>query len=121
MSRKVLIVEDHPEHREYMVRVVRALGFTPLAAAAAEEGLHLARSERPVLILMDIVLREDDGRDAARRLKEEAATAAIPIIAVTGLAFADRGPASACDGYLRKPFTPSQLRAKLAEMLPLGE
>jgi CheY-like chemotaxis protein len=110
---KVLIVEDHPEHREYVVRVFAALGLSTIAASRAGEAIGLARSERPDLILMDVMLPEGDGRAAARLLKQDPETAGIPIIAVTALALAgDREKCldAGCDGYLSKPFTPQQLR-----------
>ena len=110
---KVLIVEDHPEHREYIVRVFAALGLHSIAASRAAEAVRLAHSERPDLILMDIMLPEGDGLAAARLLRQDPDTARIPIIAVTALALSgDREKCldAGCDGYLSKPFTPQQLR-----------
>lgn len=117
---KVLIVEDHPEHREYVVWVFAALGFTTISASRATEAVRLARSERPDIILMDVMLPEGDGRAAARQLKHDPETAGIPIVAVTALALAgDREKCldAGCDGYLSKPFTPQQLRDKVGQLL----
>ena len=120
MHLTALIVEDHPEHREYAVRLLKALGFRTIPASRAAEAVHLARSERPDLILMDIMLPEGDGRSAARELKATAETARIPILAVTALAHAgeqERCLAAGCDGYLSKPFTPQQLRLTVDSLL----
>ena len=120
MSFRVLVVEDHPEHREYVLRVFNALGFRTIAASQADEAVHLARTEHPDLILMDIRLREGDGRDAVRRLKEAADTADIPILAVTGLTLdgeREECLRAGCDDYLSKPFTPQQLRMKVERVL----
>jgi two-component system cell cycle response regulator DivK len=110
---KVLIVEDHPEHREYVVRVLAALGLHTIAASRAAEAVGLARGERPDLILMDVMLPEGDGLAAARTLRQDPITSRVPIIAVTALAMSgDREKCldAGCIGYLSKPFTPQQLR-----------
>ena len=120
MSLKVLVVEDHPEHREYVMRVFTALGFRVVVASRAGEAIGLARSERPDLILMDVMLTEGDGRTASRQLKDAPETAHIPILAVTALALAgdrEKCLAAGCDGYLSKPFTPQQLRDKVGQIL----
>ena len=120
MSPKILIVEDHPEHREYVIRVFAALGFRTVTASRAAEAIVLARSERPDLILMDVMLAQGDGRSAARVLKQSPDTAHIPILAVTALALAgdrEKCLAAGCDGYLSKPFTPQQLRDKVSQIL----
>lgn len=120
MSLKVLVVEDHPEHREYVMRVFAALGFRVIHASRAAEAIGLAHSERPDLIIMDIMLPEGDGRAAARQLKGSAETAGIPILAVTALALAgdrEKCLSAGCDGYLSKPFTPQQLRDKVGQVL----
>jgi two-component system, cell cycle response regulator DivK len=117
---KILVVEDHPEHREYIMRVFAALRIRTIPASRASEAVGLAHSERPDLILMDVRLPEGDGCDAARRLKADPKTARIPIIAVTGLALAgdrERCLAAGCDAYLSKPFTPQQLRDQVLRFL----
>ena len=120
MPLTILVVEDHPEHREYVVRVFNALGYRTIPVSRAAEAVALARSERPDVILMDIMLPEGDGRAAARLLKDAPETAGIPILAVTALALAgerEKCLAAGCDGYLSKPFTPTQLREKIGQVL----
>jgi two-component system cell cycle response regulator DivK len=120
MQVKILVVEDHPEHREYVMRIFTALGCRVIPASRAREAIGLARAEQPDLILMDIMLPEGDGRSAARELKSSPKTAHIPILAVTAAALpGDREQclAAGCDDYLSKPFTPQQLRDRVAQVL----
>jgi two-component system cell cycle response regulator DivK len=121
MPPKVLIVEDHLDNRQYILHVAERLGLVPLVAATAEEAVRLAHTQRPDLILMDILLAQGDGRSAARQLKARPETAGIPILAVTALALLgdrDECLAAGCDDYLSKPFTPRQLIAKIARWIP---
>lgn len=120
MAATILVAEDHPEHREYVVRLLRAFGFRTIPVSTAEEALHLARTEYPDLLLLDIVLRDGDGRAAARRLREAPETAHLPILAVSGLVLPrDREECfeAGCDAYLKKPFAPHELRDKVDEAL----
>ena len=116
---KVLVLEDHPEHREYLFEVFKSLGLNAVSAVSADEVVHLAVSQRPDLIVLDIMLRTSDGRDAARRLKSIASTASIPILAVTGLPDTERDEclAAGCDEFLRKPFRVSQLSTVVQSLL----
>ena len=120
MSPRILVVEDDSDNGEYLVRLLEETGFQTLLATTAAEAIRIARRERPDLVLMDVRLAEGDGRAAARELKAAAETAAIPIIAVTALALeGDREAclAAGCDDYLRKPFRPRELLAKLRTLL----
>jgi CheY-like chemotaxis protein len=120
-TKKVLIVEDHPDMRELLVWQIQLMGFTPVAASHAQEGLEKAVSERPALILLDIMMPSMDGRDAARMLKANRDTRDIPILATTAL-FREADLKSCleagCIGYLVKPFTFQELQSKLRELIP---
>ena len=86
-----------------------------------EEGVKLAQSERPDLILMDIQLPVIDGYEATRQIKAIDELKSIPIIAVTSYALSGdeaKARAAGCDGYVAKPFSPRQLLAKVREYLP---
>ncbi|MEO5660434.1 MAG: response regulator [Polaromonas sp.] len=103
---KVLVIEDHLINLELTVLLLEKGGHSVLGARSAEEGLVLARTERPDVILMDIQLPGMDGLTATRLLKEDPATGAIPVIALTALAMKgdeERIRAAGCDGYLAKP------------------
>lgn len=105
---RVLVVEDNGDMREFLARVLSMQGYDFLEAADGEEGLHVARTQNPSLILMDISLPALDGFEATRQLKQDPAMRHIPIIAVTAHARpADEQRAldAGCDGYLSKPYS----------------
>ncbi len=102
----VLIVEDTPANMKLAVFLLQTAGHTVISATDAEAGLTLARDEKPDLILMDIQLPGMDGLEATVLLKRDAATRAIPVIALTALAMKgdeERIRAAGCDGYIAKP------------------
>ena len=103
---KVLIVEDNAANMTLAVFLLQSAGHTVVSATDAEAGLTLARAEQPNLILMDIQLPGMDGLQATALLKGDAATVAIPVIALTALAMKgdeERIRAAGCDGYIAKP------------------
>ena len=105
---RVLVVEDNGDMREFLARVLSMQGYDFLEAADGEEGLYVARTQNPSLILMDISLPALDGFEATRQLKQDPAMRHIPIIAVTAHARpADEQRAldAGCDGYLSKPYS----------------
>ena len=83
---KILIVEDNPANMKLAVFLLQSAGHAVLSATDAEAGLTLARDELPDLILMDIQLPGIDGLEAIVLLKQDQATRAIPVIALTALA-----------------------------------
>ena len=120
-EKRVLIVEDHPDMRELLVWQIQLMGYVPVEASHAKEGLEKAATESPVLILLDIMMPSMDGREAARALKNNPATREIPILATTAL-FREADLQSCleagCSGYLVKPFTFQELQSKLRELIP---
>ena len=121
MSR-VLIVEDNTANMRLALFLLESAGHTVLSAVNAEAGLTLARDEKPDLILMDIQLPGMDGLEATMLLKEDEATRAIPVIALTALAMVGdeaRIRAAGCDGYIGKPMRYKEFRASV-EMLLSG-
>ena len=79
----ILIVEDNEKNLKLVRDVLQAKGYATLEAGTAEEGLELARAAKPALILMDIHLPGMSGIEALKALRAEAATASIPVIAIT--------------------------------------
>ena len=103
---KVLVIEDNPANMKLACLLLRHAGHSVSCAVDAETGLMLARSEQPDLVLMDISLPKIDGWEATRRLKGAAATAAIPVIALTAHAMeGDREKCieAGCTDYATKP------------------
>jgi signal transduction histidine kinase/CheY-like chemotaxis protein len=80
---KVLAIDDDPMTLELLQAVLEPLGYTVLTARNGEEGVALARSEAPDLVLLDLVMPEPDGFTVVRQLKDNAATRAIPIVILT--------------------------------------
>jgi two-component system, cell cycle response regulator DivK len=120
MTKRILIVEDQEDNRKILRDLLTSAGFAPLEATTGEEGVRLAETERPDLILMDIQLPGMDGYETTRRIKANPALHQIPIIAVTSYALSGddvKAREAGCDGYVTKPFSPRALLAKVREYL----
>jgi len=123
MSRRILVVEDQEDNRRILRDLLSSAGYEVIEALTGEEGVALAESRHPDLILMDIQLPGLDGYEATRRIKANPALRGIPIIAVTSYALSgdDRKAFEAgCAAYVSKPFSPRELLAKIREYLPEG-
>jgi PAS domain S-box-containing protein len=106
--KKILVVEDDPASMKLVADILGAHGYEALRAVNAEEGLHLAETQTPTLILMDISLPGLDGLAATQFLKRNPKTRDIPIIAVTAHAMVgdeERALSAGCDEYLSKPIS----------------
>jgi two-component system, cell cycle response regulator DivK len=118
---RILVVEDNASNMQLVTFVLESGGHTVLPSADAEAGLTLARAEQPDLILMDIQLPGMDGLQATALLKNDHATRAIPVVALTALAMkgdAERILAAGCDGYIAKPMAYQVLLDAVASFLP---
>ena len=116
----VLIIEDNPTNMTLAVFLLQSVGHTVLSAMDAEVGLTLAREEQPDLILMDIQLPGIDGLEATALLKQDEATRAIPVVALTALAMKgdeQRIRAAGCDGYIAKPMRYQEFLVTIATQL----
>jgi two-component system, cell cycle response regulator DivK len=117
---KILLVEDNEMNRDMLSRRLERKGFSIVTALDGEQGLALAASELPDLILMDMSLPIIDGWEATRRLKAAEATAGIPIIALTAHAFSDdrdKATAAGCDDFDTKPVELPRLLEKMNRLL----
>jgi CheY-like chemotaxis protein len=102
----ILIVEDNENNRMLVRDVLQSRGYRTEESESAEEGLRLAQTLRPALILMDIQLPGMNGMEALRRLREDDATRAIPVMAVTASAMMQNRQeimAVGFDAYQSKP------------------
>ncbi len=116
----VLLVEDNEMNRDMLSRRLRRKGYRVLGAEDGESGVAMVRSELPDLVLMDMSLPVLDGWSAARALKADEATRAVPIIALTAHAMrGDREKAleAGCDEYDTKPVELPRLLAKMRVFL----
>ncbi len=117
---KILLVEDNEMSRDMLSRRLARRGFEVVFAVTGRDAIDKARSELPDLILMDLSLPEVDGWEATRRIKGEAATAAIPIIALTAHAMAgdrEKAIAAGADEYDTKPVEFNRLIDKMQSIL----
>lgn len=120
---KILLVEDNEANRDMLSRRLIRRGYAVVCAVDGEQGVTLARSETPDLILLDMSLPGLDGWAAVRRVKADPATAHIPVIALTAHAMAgdrERALAAGCDDYDTKPVEFDRLLAKIEALRPPG-
>lgn len=116
----VLVIEDHPLNLKLVRDVLDHAGYRVLEAGDAEHGIALARDEAPDLVLMDVQLPGIDGVEALGRLRADASTASIPVVALTALAMKDdreRFMAAGFDGYLEKPVSVPALAGQVAALI----
>ena len=117
----VLVADDRPENRSVLRAMLEPLGFDVAEAANGRIALDLARSLSPALVLMDLLMPELDGFQAARLLKADPALASIPVVAVSASVY-DQTQAESlcagCDGFLPKPVDFDSLLALLRSLLP---
>jgi two-component system, cell cycle response regulator DivK len=112
MAARILYVEDNAQNMRLVRKILTATGYTVLEAVDGLSGLSVAAAEKPDLILMDVNLPDISGLEATGRLKADATTQHIPVIALTANAMhGDRENclAAGCDGYLAKPVMKAEL------------
>ena len=117
---KILLVEDNEMNRDILSRRLIRRGFQVVMAVDGAQGVFVAQTEVPDLILMDIGLPVLDGWTATRQLKALPETQHIPIIALTAHAMADdraQSLAAGCDDYDTKPIDVARLIAKIEALL----
>ena len=118
--RKLLVVEDNEMNRDMLTRRLKRRGYHVVVAADGEQGVAMAQTEAPDLILMDMSLPVLDGWEATRRLKSLPQTRSIPVIALTAHAMqGDREKAleAGCDDYDTKPIQLPRLLGKIITLL----
>jgi CheY-like chemotaxis protein len=120
---RILLVEDNEMNRDMLSRRLVRNGYEVVIAIDGQQGVDMALSERPDLILMDMSLPVIDGWEATRRVKANDATRQIPVIALTAHAMAgDREKAmeAGCEDYDTKPVEITRLLGKIAALLTPG-
>lgn len=115
----ILIIDDEPLIRETAAELLATEGHRVVAASSGEDGLALARAERPDLILLDYHMPVMTGLEVIQRLKADAATRRIPVVALTsGTAeHAKELSRAGCIGFIPKPFEPTEFLRVVAELL----
>ena len=120
----ILLVEDNEMNWDMLSRRLGRKGYQVVVATDGQQGLDMARSETPDLILMDMSLPVVDGWEATRQLKAAPETRSIPVIALTAHAMADdrqKALAAGCDDYEGKPVEFDRLLNKIQDLLTRTE
>jgi CheY-like chemotaxis protein len=124
MQKRVLLVEDNEMNARLVKFVLERDGFLVRTVPTAEEGIQTAAREQPDVILMDIQLPGMDGLQATRLLKQDPATADIPIVAITAHAMRgdeERIKAAGCEGYIPKPVNTRELSIVVGSYIRVAE
>jgi len=119
----VLVVDDFADNRDMYARFLEFSGFRAEQASNGQEALDKAFAERPDLVVMDLSLPGLDGWEATRRLKADARTKDVPVVAVTGHALEgsrENAKKAGCDGYIAKPCLPIDLVSEIKRVLGSG-
>jgi two-component system, cell cycle response regulator DivK len=117
---KVLLVEDNEMNRDMLSRRLIRRGFEVIFAIDGQQGVNLAKSERPDIILMDMSLPVIDGWEATRRVKADDATRNVPVIGLTAHAMSgdrERAMEAGCDDYDTKPVELERLIGKIEKLI----
>ncbi len=121
MNRTVLLIEDNEQNCYLATFLLQAHGFQVVEAHDGPEGISLAASVAPTVILLDIELPTLTGYEVARALRQIESLSHVPIIAVTSYAMPgdrDKAIAAGCTGYIEKPIDPDSFVAEIAQYLP---
>ncbi len=118
--RKILLVEDDEMNRDMLSRRLMKRGYDVVIATDGEQGVAMARTEGPAIVLMDMSLPVMDGWTATRTLKEDPSTAGIPVIALTAHAMSgdeDKARQAGCDDFDTKPVELQRLLGKIEALI----
>ena len=119
----ILVVDDDPLIRTLVEHKLRQRGFEVVSAESGEAGLKQVAAKPPDLIVLDAMMPELDGFEVLRRLKQDTATAAIPVIMLTARKQESDIVSALSSGardYLVKPFMPEELIMRIRNLLPLS-
>ncbi|MBM3148800.1 MAG: response regulator transcription factor [Chloroflexi bacterium] len=120
MSKKILVIEDDPSTLRFIEYTLQQAGFEVLLAKNGLDGLRMAQTQHPDLIILDIMLPGLDGYEVCRRLRQKPATANILVLMLSAKARQedkDTGMKMGADDYLSKPVDPSEIIKRVQSML----
>jgi two-component system alkaline phosphatase synthesis response regulator PhoP len=119
-KKKVLIVDDEPNLRR-LSRTILSKNFIVFEAEDGKQAIDIANTQKPDIILMDMMMPKMDGLTACHAIKKDPATKSIPVIMVTAIGFELNVKLSqqmGASGYVTKPFSSQDLLDKIAQFLP---
>jgi two-component system, OmpR family, alkaline phosphatase synthesis response regulator PhoP len=124
IRKKVLIVDDEPGIRR-LVRTILSTDYAIAEAQNGEEAVDMARSQKPDIILMDVMMPKRDGLAACLAIKTDQTTKGIPVVMLTAIGY-DLNKKLAedvmgADGYITKPFKPQELLSVINHLLKNGD
>jgi two-component system cell cycle response regulator DivK len=122
--KRVLVIEDNEQNLYLVTFILEKHGYEVLAAQDGKEGIDMAVSVKPDLILLDIQLPVMDGYAVARQLRTNADLSRIPIVAVTSYAMTgdrEKTIEAGCNGYIEKPINPDTFMRQVEEHLAAME
>lgn len=122
---KILVVDDYPSDQKMITMALESENYEVITASDGKEGIAKARSEKPDLIIMDVMMPEEDGLDACRELKSDPACSHIPIVIHTSIhdspiilrEFQKVTESPYADAYIDKPCNPEDLVAVVKKCL----
>lgn len=118
--KKILIAEDNPASREFLIELLGSQGYELLVTEDGESAIRKAREEPPDLVLLDIQMPRMDGFEVLKRLRADPRTASLPIVACTAYAMhgdEEKAMAAGFDGYITKPIRAAALRTQIEKIL----
>ncbi len=121
MAKLILVVDDDPKNLKLIRDLLQVSGYKTVEATGGEQGVKLAKSKKPDLILMDILMPKVDGYTACREIKMDKATKAIPVVMLTSLDYElnkELGRDMGADGYITKPVDRQKLLDVISRFLP---
>jgi two-component system cell cycle response regulator DivK len=121
MAKMILIVEDDPKSLKLARDLLQVSGYETIEATDGEQGVELAKSKKPDLILMDIMMPKMDGYNACHAIKADEATRGIPVIMLTAVGYElneELAKRLGANGYITKPFNHQKLLDVISQFLP---
>jgi adenylate cyclase len=119
----VLVIDDLPQNTRLLEAILTPRGYRVVTAGSGEDGLKLLREEKPDLVLLDILMPEMDGYEVCRRIREDPATAFLPVVMITASGDQEKRRAleTGADDFVTKPFDQTELLARVRSLVRIKQ
>jgi len=121
---KILVVDDTPRNVKLLADLLTVKGYAVVTAVSGREALAQVETQRPDLVLLDVVMPEMSGYEVCRKLREDSATVMLPVVMVTALDPAEeriKGIDAGADDFLTKPINQAELLARVKSLLRIKD